>query len=251
MEELTVGYEKPVISRINAVFRSPAFVQVMGPNGAGKTTLLRTIIGTLKPLKGRVYIDGDDVTGSPEKAGKYISYVPQIATYVLGNVFPVTVWEFVEFEAEAYAKRIGLRRDDVVKLVEKALEEVAIPRDLWGRGVDKLSGGQRQRLLIARALMKRTPVVVMDEPLSAIDAEGREIIAGIAARLKEEGRIVIVSCHDPELLLEKTDYIILLGYGEYMIGRPEDILKTQALAKLYRGGLIEYGKHVHICDCHM
>ncbi len=251
MKELTIGYEKPLVSHINTVFRSPTFVQVMGPNGVGKTTLLRTIIGVLRPLKGRVLVDGVDITGNPEKAGRYVSYVPQIATYVLNNIFPVTVWEFVEFEAWAYARRAGLRKDDVVKLVEEVLEEVAIPRDLWGRSVGKLSGGQRQRLLIARALLKRTPIVVMDEPLSAIDIEGKSVVASIVSKLRDEGRIVIVSCHDPELLLEKTDYIMLLGYGEYVVGKPEEVLRLPILEKFYRGSLVEHGKHIHICDYHM
>lgn len=251
MEELTIGYEKPLVSYINIIFRSPTFVQVMGPNGAGKTTLFRTIIGTLRPLKGRVLVDGDDITGNPEKAGKYISYVPQIATYTLSNMFPITVWEFVEFETWAYAKRAGYGKGDVVKLVKEILDEIAIPRDLWGKSVGKLSGGQRQRLLIARALLKRTPIVVMDEPLSAIDIEGKAIVANIVDKLKNEGRIVIVSCHDPELLLEKTDYIVLLGYGDYVVGKPEEVLRLSVLEKFYRGSLVKYDKHIHICDHHM
>ncbi|MEM1645158.1 MAG: metal ABC transporter ATP-binding protein [Ignisphaera sp.] len=251
LENIIIGYNKPIISDISITLKSPALVQVMGPNGAGKTTLLKTIIGVIKPLGGKVFVDKDDITGNPEKAGVYIGYVPQIATYVLGNVFPISVWEFVEFEAEAHMKRFGLRRDNLSKFVEEVLNTVGIPKELWHKGINKLSGGQRQRLLVARALIKNTPILALDEPLSAIDVEGRTVMANIFSKLKEDNRIIIITCHDPELLINFTDYVILLGKGMYVFGEPEEVLKPSVLSKLYYTSYVELEKHIHICDYHI
>jgi zinc/manganese transport system ATP-binding protein len=250
LEDLTIGYDKPVVSDIDLELRSPALVQVMGPNGAGKTTLLKTIIGVLKPLKGKIFVNNDDITGDPEKAGRYISYVPQIATYILGNVFPITVREFIEFEAKVYARRTR-SRVDVDKVVDEILEIVEIPKELWSKGIDKLSGGQRQRLLIARALIADVPIIAMDEPLSAVDVEGKALLSNTLSKLKERNRIVIITCHDPELLMNYTDYIMLIGNNTYVFGKPDEVLQPHILAKFYRSSFIEFEKHIHICDFHL
>lgn len=250
-DSLCIGYDRPIVRDINIEIRSPAVVQVMGPNGAGKTTFLRTLIGVLRPLSGRITINDEDITGKPEKAGKFVSYVPQIATYILGNVFPITAWEFVAFEAEAHAMRIGVKRSAVPKIVEEALSMVGIPRELWHRGIDKLSGGQRQRLLIARALIKDAPVMAMDEPLSAIDIEGRTVMAHMVGKLREMGKIVIVTCHDPVLLLPHTDYIMILGGGSYVFGKPDEVLTPGILDKMYKSCFAELEKHIHIYDYHI
>jgi len=252
LEDLSIGYDKPIITNIDFKLRSPVLVQVMGPNGAGKTTLLKTIIGVLKPLKGKIFIDEEDVTGNPEKAGTYISYVPQVSTYVLGNVFPMSVWEFVEFEAKAYMKRLGLHKNGLSKFIEEILNTVGIPKDLWHKGINKLSGGQRQRLLVARALLKKnTPILALDEPLSAIDIEGRAVIANIVGKLKENNKIIIITCHDPELLMDFTDYIVLLGRGIHVFGKPKEVLKPSVLSELYHASYVELEKHIHICDYHI
>uniref|UniRef100_A0A7C4H4F0 Metal ABC transporter ATP-binding protein n=1 Tax=Ignisphaera aggregans TaxID=334771 RepID=A0A7C4H4F0_9CREN len=251
IEELAIGYERPLVENIELEIVSPSFIQIMGPNGSGKTTFLRTLIGVLKPIKGRIYIDGEDVTGNTAKSGKYISYVPQIATYVLGEVFPITVWEFIEFEATVYAKTLNIARESIRKMVKEILELIGIPRELWYKGVHKLSGGQRQRLLIARALVKDVPMIVMDEPLSAIDVEGKIVVANLIKVLRDREKIVITTCHDPSMLIEHTDYVMILSKGSYIYGKPEEVLKSSVLEKVYRGCFTEYEKHIHLYDYHL
>lgn len=251
MKNLAIGYEKPLVENINVEISSPSFVQIMGPNGVGKTTLLRTLIGVLKPIKGRIYINREDVTGNPSRAGLYTSYVPQIATYVLGEVFPITVWEFVEFEAVAYAKSSNVSIKNVKKKIEEVLKLVDIPKELWYKGVHRLSGGQRQRVLIARALIRNTPILVMDEPLSAVDIDGKISITTLIKNLKNEGKIIITTCHDPSILIENTDYLMILAKGGYVYGKPEEVLKPSVLENIYRGCFVEYEKHVHLYDYHI
>lgn len=251
IDNLDIGYNMPIVRNIDINIKSPAIIQIIGPNGAGKTTLLKTLIGILKPLKGRILVDSIDITSNPEKAGRVISYVPQITVYVLGNVFPITVWEFIEFEAKSYAKELGLRNKDIVKLIENILNLVGIPRDLWNKGINKLSGGQRQRLLIARALIKNTPIVIMDEPLSAVDIDGRATISGIISKLKNEDKIIIVSCHDPSMFMKYTDFVMLMANGSYIFGKPNEVLNPYILGKIYRECYIEFKDHIHLYDYHI
>lgn len=251
IESLTIGYDKPIVKDISLCVKSPSMIQVVGPNGAGKTALLRTLIGVLKPFKGRIMVDEEDITGSPTKAGRVVSYVPQIATYILSDVFPITVWEFIEFEAISYAKQLGLSKSDIVRLVKEALTMVGIPEQLWHKGVNRLSGGQRQRLLIARALLKDVPIVAMDEPFSGIDIEGRIIITNIVNEIKKRGKIVIVTCHDPSMLMEYTDYIMLMANGAYVFGKPNEVLVPPILKKIYHNCFTEFGMHIHLYDHHL
>ncbi|MEM2018917.1 MAG: ATP-binding cassette domain-containing protein, partial [Zestosphaera sp.] len=80
MLDLTIGYAKPIVDGINAVFREKTLTQIIGANGSGKTTLIKTLVGILKPLKGSIFLYEEDVTGSPERIGRYVGYVPQIFT---------------------------------------------------------------------------------------------------------------------------------------------------------------------------
>ncbi|MEM4584677.1 MAG: ATP-binding cassette domain-containing protein, partial [Ignisphaera sp.] len=115
----------------------------------------------------------------------------------------------------------------------------------------KLSGGQRQRLLIARALVKDVPMIVMDEPLSAIDVEGKIVVANLIKVLRDREKIVITTCHDPSMLIEHTDYVMILSKGSYIYGKPEEVLKSSVLEKVYRGCFTEYEKHIHLYDYHL
>ncbi len=227
----------------------PGVYQVLGPNGAGKTTLLRVIAGLVKPLEGSVVINGVRVEGRPERAGKFIGYVPQVEH--LGSIqFPVTPFELV-------ASALLLRRPWprvktpgwVRERVEAVLEKVGLPRDAWHKSVSGLSGGQLQRVLIARALVHEPQILLMDEPLSAVDPRGRAELAKLIGDLGEE-KLVIVTSHDPALLLEYTRKMILLNRRVVAVGPPGEIMRVELLRRVYGGAALELEPHVHICDSH-
>lgn len=249
---LSIGFDKPLIEDINIVVNKPMLIQVMGPNGAGKTTFLKTLAGLLKPIKGSVYINGVDVTGDAEKAGRFVTLSPQMVLFKQSEVFPISVWEFVEFGAELCHKKKGVvvSKDELRNIVKSALSSVGIGGELWGKSLWKLSGGQRQRVFIARAIACDMPIVLLDEPLSSIDPEGRVEIANVIGSLSKT-KIVFATCHDPEMLLKYTSFVMLLGKGKYVMEKPENVLRGDVLRKFYGDAVIEFVDHIHVCDYHI
>jgi len=248
VKDLAVGYDgELVIEGFSARFRGPGLVQVLGPNGSGKTTLIKALLGILRPVRGRVLVNGEEVTGRPEKAGAFMGYVPQY--FVPEQHYPLTAWELVMDSCLLHKRRwprLGPSRD-CRSLVARALKIVDLPPEEWHKSFWELSGGQQQRVLIARALVHDPPVLMMDEPLSAVDPHGRVELAKYIGSLADE-KLVLVTSHDPTLMLPHTDLIVLLNRSYYVVGRPEEVLTLENLREVYGGAAVEVHEFIHICD---
>ncbi len=237
IEDLEISYNgDPVLSGVNLELEGPGLVQVVGPNGSGKTTLLRAILGLIPPRRGRIYIDGVDVTGRPHAAGKLAGYVPQNPS--APKLSPMTVWEFI-------STGLKLRGIHNTSKVEEVLNIVGVPREAWDSRLWELSGGMLQRVFIARAISHDPRLLVMDEPLSSIDPQGRMGLARLIASLSRD-RLVIMSSHDPNLLLSTTQTIIIVYHGVIAIGPPGEVFKKEVLESIYgatvRRGLVLSGE---------
>ena len=247
---LVIGYNGYELSGVlDFRLEGPMLVQILGPNGAGKTTLLRTILGLQKPVKGRVYINGVDVTGCPEKAGVYVGYVPQIM--YSETHYPITPWELVSI---SYMMHKGLKprlwsRKGVKERVIEVLEKVGLRREKWNSNFWKLSGGERQRVLIARAIVHNPPILLLDEPLAPVDPVGKVEIARLITSFKRD-KLVIVTSHDPMLFLEHTDIVILINRKVFIMGRPEEVLTIENTRRVYGEAAIQVKEHIHISDHH-
>ncbi len=248
---LTVGYNHaPVIRDVSFEAITPTLVQILGPNGAGKTTLLKALLGLLKPISGHVYIDDVDVTGNPGKAGKYIGYVPQFFVSATTH-YPITPWELLENTLLLYRKRwprlfVGI---EYKRRIAELLRAVGLSREAWFKTFWQLSGGQRQRVLIAKALIHDPPILIMDEPFSAVDPAGKVDLANLIGCLKQT-KIIIVTSHDPMLLLPYTDYVMLLNREKYVYGKPNQVLREDVATRFYGQAVIPVKEHIHICDFH-
>ena len=240
-----------ILENISFYIDGPGIVQILGPNGAGKTTLLKTILGLVEPVKGKVRINGNDVTGNPMLAGRFIGYMPQLVP-AENEHFPITLWELVELE---YLLRKGnwprlFSSRHVKKEVSSILLKVGLSPDLWNRNVWRLSGGERQRALIARALVHDPPILALDEPFSAVDPAGRAELARLIGSLSEN-KLILATSHDPMLLLPYTRTIILVNRRIYAIGDPEEVLTLDNTRKVYGEAAIPIRERIHICDYHI
>ena len=202
---------------INAVIREGEFFSLLGPSGCGKTTLLRTIAGFEDISSGAVLIDGKDMSDvAPNKR-------PTNMVFQSYAIFPhLSVAENVGF---------GLRRDprskaEKAKAVEEALEMVGL-KGYGGRAAHALSGGQRQRVALARALILKPKVLLLDEPLSALDKKIREQMQVELIKLQREvGITFVLVTHDQEEALVMSDRIAVMFEGEIaQLADPETLYR--------------------------
>jgi iron(III) transport system ATP-binding protein len=196
------------------------FLTLLGPSGCGKTTTLRMIAGFEHPTSGRVVIAGRDVTAlKPQK--RDVGMVFQ--NYAL---FPhLDVWDNVEFGLRSR----GVSRAEAKPKVERALALVEM-EGYGARKVQALSGGQQQRVALARALAPEPPLLLLDEPLSNLDAGLRERTrAELRALLKRLGMTAIFVTHDQEEAFALSDRIAVLSRGELQqLGTPEELYAKPA-----------------------
>ncbi|MEM4490347.1 MAG: metal ABC transporter ATP-binding protein [Desulfurococcaceae archaeon] len=246
IESLTIKRDgKTILSNLCAEMEGPGLYQVIGPNGSGKTTLMLTILGFIKPTSGNIRIHVD----KKHRGQPLMAYMPQ--SYSLPSEAPITVYEFIEgyYRLTFPWPRFIRRKPDIYERVSKTLELVKIPRSLWNERLRNLSGGMIQRVFLARTLVLDAPILVLDEPLSNIDPEGKVEISELLGRLSRD-KLIIITSHDPILLLDYTKKILLLGYGYYAYGSVDEILKYEVLSKFYKKCAVELEKHVHIADWH-
>ncbi|MEI4486649.1 ABC transporter ATP-binding protein [Frigidibacter sp. MR17.14] len=205
---------------INASIRAGEFFSLLGPSGCGKTTLLRTIAGFEDISSGAVLIDGKDATQIP--ANKR----PTNMVFQSYAIFPhMSVAQNVAF---------GLRRDpgsrtDKARRVEEALEMVGL-RGYGDRAAHALSGGQRQRVALARALILKPKVLLLDEPLSALDKKMREHMQVELIKLQRQvGITFILVTHDQEEALVMSDRIAVMFEGQIaQLADPETLYRRPA-----------------------
>jgi spermidine/putrescine transport system ATP-binding protein len=191
------------------------FFTFLGPSGCGKTTTLRMVAGFEEPTEGRVLLDGEDVTGLP--AFKR----PTNTVFQSYALFPhLSVERNVAFGLE----RKGVAKDEVRRRVEEELERVGLSREAKRRP-RQLSGGQQQRVALARALVNRPAVLLLDEPLGALDLKLRKQLQVELKRIQREVGITFVYVtHDQEEALTMSDRIAVMNRGLIeQVGGPETI----------------------------
>ena len=204
-----------VLNGIDLSVDENEFVTLLGPSGCGKTTTLRIIAGFEKPDQGRVYFEGKDITGLPANR-RPVNTVFQ--NYAL---FPhMTVGENI-----AFSLRVKNRPESEIKdRVAKALELVNL-KGFENRRIDQLSGGQQQRIAMARAIVNEPRVLLLDEPLGALDLKLRQEMEYELVRLKKElGITFIYITHDQAEALSMSDKVVVMNEGYIQQeGTPQEI----------------------------
>src|SRR5918996_2340596 len=203
------------VDDVSLEIRANEFFALLGPSGCGKTTLLRLLAGLERASAGRILIDGEDMAGVPPNRR------PVNMVFQSYAVFPhMSVAENV-----AYGLRVtGVPRAEAIPRVEQALAMVRLD-GLEERRPDQLSGGQRQRVALARALIKRPKVLLLDEPLSALDRKLREEMQLELVRLQHDvGITFVIVTHDQDEALSMADRIAVIDQGRILQTAPPEEL---------------------------
>ena len=204
LENVSLGYDSaPILQTVNLSIYPGSLVGLAGQNGSGKTTLFRTILGLLAPLGG---------TLSRNCPLSNFGYVPQSAA--LDPQFPLSASEVVEMGAYGRVRFYRFMPVNEKEKVREVLRQIGLPH-LAAKSFFSLSGGQKQRVLIARALMVKPKIMILDEPLSGVDEESRRSIADLLTKLtREDGLAVFFSSHDLEMVQRVADRIVRIDKGK-------------------------------------
>jgi len=203
---------------------------LLGPNGAGKSTILRLLAGLLRPRAGEVRLDGRPLWAfAPHERALRVAYVPQ----GIDPRLPFTVFETVLMGRYAHLR--GRWEGDTDRAVVRRALRMMRLEAVAGRPMAEVSGGERQRALIAAALAQEAPVLLLDEPTTALDVRGRvEALLLIERLRREEGRTVVVVTHDIDLAARSCGRVVLLGAAAGpVVGSTEDVLRPERLAAAF------------------
>ncbi|MBK9180202.1 MAG: metal ABC transporter ATP-binding protein [Acidimicrobiales bacterium] len=209
----------PVLDAVDLEIDPGSFTGIVGPSGSGKTTLLRVLLGSVTPVAGTVQ----------RRPGLTVAYVPQVET-VNWN-FPITAAEVV-LMASRHERWRPWSTPAERRRVDELLERLGIG-GLGGRHIRQLSGGQQQRVFIARALVRRPQLVVLDEPTSGVDVRTRHDVLHVLERLQHDGIAVVLTTHDLNGLATHLPAIVCLNRQVVAAGRPVDVLTPDVLERTY------------------
>jgi len=217
LKDITVSFDgdEPVLKNLNLYIRNREFITLLGPSGCGKTTTLRIIAGFLEPNGGQVLFDGLDIAGVPPHKRQLNTIFQRYA------LFPhLNVWKNVAFGL----KLRKLPKDEIDARVAEMLKMVNLT-GFEKRGVASLSGGQQQRVAIARALAVKPRVLLLDEPLGALDLKLRKDMQAELKNIQQQlGITFIYVTHDQEEALSMSDTIVVMDEGVIQqVGSPKDV----------------------------
>ncbi len=207
------------------------FVAILGPNASGKSTLLRLLAGVLKPLSGRVLVDGREASQlDPRSRARRIALVQQESALL----FPLRVWEYVLQGRYAYGRLLRFESKDDCLMVAEALKRVSVEH-LTERWMDELSGGEKQRVILARALAQQPALLLLDEPTQHLDIGGKVELLRRLRRLAQQNRhTVVVVTHELNLAAEFADQIVLMHKGKCLsVGSPRDVYQRELLERVF------------------
>jgi ABC-type Mn2+/Zn2+ transport system ATPase subunit len=223
LQNLGFSYgDQKVLYDITTQFSPGEIVGIIGPSGAGKTTLLRILLGELHPSRGVITTsNGTDLS---------VGYVPQLDSGE--RTFPLTVEEMVLLGAASFSRKVPWFSRSEKREVAAILERLGVLQ-LKDNRLSELSGGQFQRALIARALMARPSLLLLDEPTSGIDLHTRQQVLDLVHELQSDGFTIILTTHDLNWVAAQLPRILCLNGTITGDGAPAKVLTPAVVHQTY------------------
>ncbi len=221
--------KRTVASHVSIYVKQGEIVGLLGPNGAGKTTTFYMTVGLISPNEGRVYLEGEDITGFPvyKRAQLGIGYLPQEA-----SVFRTLS---VENNIRAILEMTNTSKEYQKEKLEQLISEFKLEKVRHNRG-SNLSGGERRRTEIARCLAINPKFIMLDEPFAAVDPIAVEDIQSVVYHLKERNIGVLITDHKADSILGITDRAYMLFEGKVLFqGTSEELVANPIVREKYLG----------------
>lgn len=220
---------RTVVKGVSVSVKQGEIVGLLGPNGAGKTTTFYMMVGLVKPNKGRIFLDNEEITGLPvyKRAQRGVGYLAQEA-----SVFRKLS---VEDNLKAVLEMSKISKQEQKEKVESLLEEFGLTKIRKSLGI-QLSGGERRRTEIARALAIDPKFILLDEPFAGVDPIAVEDIQSIVQRLKDKNIGILITDHNVHETLSITDRAYLLFEGDILkSGTAQELADDEQVRRVYLG----------------
>lgn len=219
---------------LDLTVRPGELIAVLGPSGSGKTTLLRAILGLESLSSGTIEVLGEPVTG---QGNRKVGYIPQARP--LPRDTALRGRDLVALGIDGHRFGLPIPRRGERQRVDALLEAVGATA-FADKPVGDLSGGEQQRLRAGQALADDPPLLLCDEPLTSLDLANQQAVIGLIDRhRREKNAAVLLVTHDINPLLGKVDRILYIAGGRFMLGTPQEVLRSDVLTDLY-------GAHVFV-----
>jgi len=224
------GREESVLRDVNLTFEDGTVTALVGPNGSGKTTLLNLLLGWLEPREGEVRISGRPIgrlTG--RERSRLVGHVAPEESCAL----EWEVRDYVHLGRASYVGLLGRADASDVRAVDNALAVVELTPKA-GKQIRALSTGERQLASIARALAQDPDLLLLDEPTSHLDLANTRRVLRVMRRLREQGKTIVLTTHDPNTAAVSADRIVLLREGRVAAaGTPAEVITGERLSEVY------------------
>ncbi len=203
-ENISFSYDgiDPILKDISFSLKRGESLGVLGPNGGGKSTLMKIIAGLLKPYGGKIYFDGKLLSDFSSHPFHLFSYVPQASE--LNSTMPVKVREFLDFSLSLFKINNPQLIDELLHLVGMSHKKDSL--------LSKLSGGEKQRILIARAMIQRPQILLLDEPTKGLDSNGQDQLLSLIETIKKrDSTAVMIVDHNINQIIKSCQNILCIN----------------------------------------
>jgi iron complex transport system ATP-binding protein len=205
-----------VLKKLSGRIPGGSITALLGPNGSGKTTLLHLLLGLLSRREGDLLVSGKPLGDySPRDMKRLIGLVPQEES----APFDLSVLEYVLLGRAPHLRLLALPKEEDFEIALHAMERIGITA-LRDRGLPSLSGGEKQLVMIARVLTQESAILLLDEPTSHLDLANRRRVLEVMKVLRDMGKTIVFSTHDPNAAAGIADHVLMLRDGVILVAAP-------------------------------
>lgn len=236
IENVTVAYNgKVALHNASLKLKAGTVCGLVGMNGAGKSTLFKAIMGFVKPVSGRILINGLPIRRVQKSS--LVAYVPQ-SEEVDWN-FPVSVYDVVMMGRYGYMNLLRIPRLQDKQAVRASLERVQM-WEMSDRQIGELSGGQRKRTFFARALAQQGTVLLLDEPFAGVDIKTEKMMISLLMELSHAGHTILISTHDLASITTFCDQVVLINRSILAYGATSEVFTEENLSRTFGGSVGDF-----------